>query len=450
MHFSNFYHYNHYNHEDFGPTGPTGPTGPEGPTGEEGLPGQRGAPGPPGPPGRSGSRGSRGPPGPPGPPISVSPATTQTGPVLFYDEPNVYSTTALSILSDRIQFSRQLDPSINNTFGLGAPDFRWKEIYMGPGTLNIGGPGEVQATLGSDDSGIAYTESGFASPFLNIGPTQLTPRAVGGWQVRANGLPLEPSYDLITQQIDPVSGIPFGPTYSLIFSPTGPTGSTGVTGMTGPTGIPGSASNTGATGPTGPTGSTGPSGPTGAQGTNGSTGPTGPTGIPGSASNTGPTGPTGIPGSASNTGATGPTGPTGIPGSASNTGATGATGPQGTTGPTGSQGPTGVSMYTSYSISPVLTTSTTISSSSAYDIFPYDTTVGSLTITLPTITSLSTPNHLRQWSFVDVGGQCMSNPMTLQTSGGDVIGDSNSLENYLNYASYNVASFPLQSRWFIL
>ena len=61
---------------------------------------------------------------------------------------------------------------------------------MGPGTLNIAGPNGVgNATLGSDDSGIAYTEFGFATPFINIGPAQLTPSAVGGWKVNAIGNP---------------------------------------------------------------------------------------------------------------------------------------------------------------------------------------------------------------------------------------------------------------------
>ena len=69
--------------------------------------------------------------------------------------------------------------------------------------MNISGPaGSIgQATLGSDDSGVAYTEFGFASPFLNIGPSELTPQAVGGWKIRPLGIQGTTGYNLVAQEL---------------------------------------------------------------------------------------------------------------------------------------------------------------------------------------------------------------------------------------------------------
>ena len=59
----------------------------------------------------------------------------------------------------------------NNIYNLGSPGFRWQEIYIGPGTLNIAGPtGSLNdGKLGADLNGIIYTEFGFETPFINIG-----------------------------------------------------------------------------------------------------------------------------------------------------------------------------------------------------------------------------------------------------------------------------------------
>jgi hypothetical protein len=133
---------------------------------------------------------------------------------------------------------------------------------MGPGTLNISGPTGAAniATVGSDLQGIVYTQFGFASPFLNVGPSINIEQAVGGWKIfgTPNGYPPN---DLVAQ-INTPSG-PTGLQYSLI---NGTTGSTGPQGFTGPTGLQGSQGFTGFTGPQGPqgfTGFTGSQGPTG-------------------------------------------------------------------------------------------------------------------------------------------------------------------------------------------
>ena len=330
-----------------GPIGPQGPAGPAsiGPKGETGYQGPTGATGrscrgPTGPPGPGGITGLQGATGPPGEVVIAGPGT---GSILLRNGSNVYYSDIATLNEQAINISGNIIPTQTNVYTLGLTGERWKEIFMGPGSLNIAGPtGSVPATIGSNLSGIAYSQFGFVTPFLNVGPninTLVPLGTIGGWNISGTGPSGGVFTDLVAQLIDLGGTGLTGPVYSLLFNngytgSTGPTGVTGVTGSTGPTGV------TGSTGPTGPTGVTGSTGPTGVTGR---TGPTGPTGVTGAASSV--TGPTGVTGS-SNTGPTGVTGssntgPTGVTGS-SNTGPTGVTGRTGPTGAVGSTGPTGV------------------------------------------------------------------------------------------------------------
>ena len=75
-------------------------------------------------------------------------------------------------------------PNPDNLRTLGNIDNRWSEIFIGPGTLNLFGPSLTKfAAISADNNAIAYTETGLATPYINIGPEQLTPYAVGGWQI---------------------------------------------------------------------------------------------------------------------------------------------------------------------------------------------------------------------------------------------------------------------------
>jgi hypothetical protein len=157
-----------------------------------------------------------------------------------------------------------LVPQTTLTTTLGYSNKRWKDIYMGPGTLNVSGPGNVNATLGTDQNAIMYTQFGFATPFINIGPSILAiddPGAIGGWVMGPTGTLGQPGYDLILQQKLPGALVPAGltgPIFSMTkIAATGPTGY----GATGPTGSSGATGATGATGPISPTGATGPTGP---------------------------------------------------------------------------------------------------------------------------------------------------------------------------------------------
>lgn len=131
------------------------------------------------------------------------------GNILVYDQndPNkLYYNNNLITNNNEIIISTNLIPNENIQYSLGNNKKRWKELYIGPGTINISGPDpNVFATLGADNKGVAYTEFGFATPLINIGASSLTPGVVGGWKVSASGVQGSPSYDLIAQEIS-ISG----------------------------------------------------------------------------------------------------------------------------------------------------------------------------------------------------------------------------------------------------
>jgi hypothetical protein len=182
--------------------------------------------------------------------------------VLYWDGFAVTGGTGLSYVPNGrgMYIDGDFVPTKNNTYSLGLTGAIWKSINMGPGTLNIQGPGQVIGTLGTDQNAIVYSQYGFATPFINIGPgidVIDDVGAIGGWVIGPTGTLGQPGYDLIAQQKTPGLGLPAGltgPIYSLTrANSTGATGSTGLTGPTGSTGITGPA---GLTGPTGPAGFT--------------------------------------------------------------------------------------------------------------------------------------------------------------------------------------------------
>ena len=246
-----------------GPVGPEGPTGPgsvgprgyTGPTGESVTgPTGRGCRGPTGPSGGpTGETGSTGPAG------NISVLGPGTGAVLLNGQDGVYYSRILTSNDTELDISGNLVPTVSNTFTLGYTGSRWKEIFIGPGSLNIAGPtaSAIPATIGSNLSGIAYSQFGFAAPFLNLGPV-IDPFAplgtVGGWNIFGTGPTGEYFTDLRAQLINTGGSGFFGPSYSLIYN-NGYTGDTGPTGAASSvTGPQGSQGVTGAQGPTGPTG----------------------------------------------------------------------------------------------------------------------------------------------------------------------------------------------------
>lgn len=177
-----------------------GPTGPQGPQGIPGTAVGTGATGPTGPTGASGFQTYTGP----------------TGSVLFYNN-GVTGRSDFALSGEILTIPCDLLPSQNLLCDLGATGSRWKDVFVGPGSINVlGVTGGSSATIGTDANGIVYTESGFAAPLINIGPSQLTPQAVGGWQIGPTGTQGTLSYDLIAQEKS-VSGTGLtGPVYSIL------------------------------------------------------------------------------------------------------------------------------------------------------------------------------------------------------------------------------------------
>jgi hypothetical protein len=131
-------------------------------------------------------------------------------------------------------------PAETLTYSLGSTTYRWADLFVGPGTIDIAGPPGFTAvgTIGTDVQGTIYTETGFATPFVNIGPAISQSGAVGGWNVQSLGTAGTTGYDLVAQQ-NTLTGLT-GPVYSLIQNP-GPWGATGspgyITNIAGTTGI---------------------------------------------------------------------------------------------------------------------------------------------------------------------------------------------------------------------
>ena len=150
---------------------------------------------------------------------------------------SAFNTSAYNSLTIDADFL----PNASNKYNLGSTGAQWRELFVGPGSINITGQ-TGSSQLGIDDAGIAYFKSGLSVPFLNVGPTIATTGAVGGWLIDASGDPLSANYDLFARQntITPPYE-QFGPSYSLINKNgitgyTGPLGPTGYTGYTGPVG----------------------------------------------------------------------------------------------------------------------------------------------------------------------------------------------------------------------
>ena len=186
-----------------GDTGKTGPTG---------LPGATGAPGPTGPAGTAG--------------------------VCTYVEALV-----TNIL-----------PSRDNIYTLGNTTYRWKELYLGPNSLNMideGNGNDVKINVsngilaldGADTlrfGNIKFTTTGIASddPALDI---TIGDGLDTGFLKVPTGIKFQDNTVLTTAPV-PIPG-PSGP--------PGPTGLKGDTGLTGPKGDTGATGATGATGPAG-------------------------------------------------------------------------------------------------------------------------------------------------------------------------------------------------------
>ena len=136
-----------------GATGATGATGPIGATGDTGPTGPTGLTGATGPTGLTGATGATGPTGPTGAQANITqsdtaPSTPYTG-QLWYDTANnrlfiwnvdVDSSQWVEVTAgygNNLSAATSVIPATDNTYTLGNEDYRWADIFLGPGTLHI-------------------------------------------------------------------------------------------------------------------------------------------------------------------------------------------------------------------------------------------------------------------------------------------------------------------------
>jgi hypothetical protein len=136
----------------------------------------------------------------------------------------------LSATGTAIIFNGDLIPASTNTFSVGNADNLLKCMHIGPGTVFIGPTG----TLGNDDNGIMYSQYGFAAPNIALGAS--VPGATGVVEGGVR-LTLTGSTGPIQYQHIGTGGVATGPVYTLLTSDTQNTGPTGYTGPVGANGI---------------------------------------------------------------------------------------------------------------------------------------------------------------------------------------------------------------------
>lgn len=129
----------------------------------------------------------------------------QSNPILYFDGNEAQGYTGFNIQpGSDMTIQGDFLPYSTNTFTLGSEQLRWKDIYLGPGSINLGGiDGASTATIGTNMEGLAFAQNGFATPFINIGPTESLGQkfgAFGGWYVGPTGTLGEDDYDLVCIQ----------------------------------------------------------------------------------------------------------------------------------------------------------------------------------------------------------------------------------------------------------
>lgn len=129
----------------------------------------------------------------------------QANPILYFDGTEAQGYTGFNIQpGSDMTIQGDFLPYSTNTFTLGSEQLRWKDIYLGPGSINLGGiDGASTATIGINLEGLAFAQNGFATPFINIGPTESLGQqfgAFGGWYVGPTGTLGEDDYDLVCIQ----------------------------------------------------------------------------------------------------------------------------------------------------------------------------------------------------------------------------------------------------------
>jgi hypothetical protein len=141
--------------------------------------------------------------------------------VLFFDGTEVQGQTGFNFVPGQdMTLEGDFLPNSTNTYNLGNSTIVWKSLYLGSGQLTFSDQSGTStlATLGQNNENILYAPDGFATPFVNIGPTKTEGSLygdLGGWHIGPTGIQGSDEYDLVATEKDQ-SGNLVGKTYSLI------------------------------------------------------------------------------------------------------------------------------------------------------------------------------------------------------------------------------------------
>ena len=193
---------------EVGLTGATGATGPTGPQGAQGATGPQGTTGPQGAQGIQGIQGATGPQGPtgatgadstvPGPTGATGPTGAQaeithsdTPPAEPYDGQLWFDTTNNRLFiwyidvdsaqwvevsagyANDLSASTDIVPAADNTYALGNSDYRWSQLYLGPGTLHITDQTLLTDALITVDNGVFNIDGIAQAQLPNLQVTNL-------------------------------------------------------------------------------------------------------------------------------------------------------------------------------------------------------------------------------------------------------------------------------------
>jgi hypothetical protein len=203
-------------------------------------PGQ-GATGPTGPQGIPGSSSNTGPTGPTGAGF-LGPILSGTGYIVLTDPSgtnnNLEYSQLFQVNGTGMYFSGDIIPTQDQVYNIGSASERVHTLFVGTGTIDIAqDPGAQQpaALIGSDLAGFVYTEYGFSTPFVNIGPIINVNRAVGGWRLFSDPTGIYAQQNtLLGPTGDIYAVVNISNTGGMAIGPTGPTGIQGLIGPTGP------------------------------------------------------------------------------------------------------------------------------------------------------------------------------------------------------------------------
>jgi len=213
--------------------------------GEKGEQGEPGLPGPAGEQGEPGVEGEKGEPGKPG-------ATGPTGPA--------GATGASGVCTYVEALVTNILPSRDNVYNLGSTSFRWKELYLGPNSLNMIDEGNGNDVKINVSNGILALDGADTLRFGNIKFTSTGIASDLGSQDITIGEGLDTGFLKVP------TGIKFGDNSTMTTAPIPIPGPSGPPGEIGPRGLKGDKGDVGLTGLKGDTGATGATGPPGTGG----------------------------------------------------------------------------------------------------------------------------------------------------------------------------------------